>query len=249
MQPAPQALASTITEKFITASPKQAAAALETLATHEVLQLISPLKAQTIIAVLNPMDPPKAAAVLRRLPLRQASYVLTRLSVPQAAKLMSLFSGPYRERISAVLEPAFLQLLSGASSYADDAVGRVMQTDFVAVRTEVKLAQLIERLKNLPRKKIPAICIITDKEGVLKGIIRPAELAFYSPDCVAGSVMSASAVLHPQDTLSKARDVFAKSESEALPVVNEQQICVGVLLRANLPTLPDKKSFWQKLTD
>ncbi len=249
MQPAIQGLASNITEKFIAASPQQAAAALETLATHEVLQLISPLKAQSMIAVLNRMDPPKAAAVLRRLPLRQASYVLTRLGVPQAAQLMQLFSGPYRARITAVLEPAFVQLLGGASSYGEDTVGRVMQTDFVSVRTEVKLSQLIERLKNLPRKKLPMVCMVTDKEGVLKGVIRPAELAFYGAESAAGSVMSVSPALRPQDNFSHARDLFAQAETDALPVVNEQQICVGVLLRANVPSAPDKKSFWQKLTD
>ena len=88
------ALASVVTEKFIAADPSAAAKALETLATHEVLLLISSLKAQVMVAVLNPMDPPKAAAVLRRLPLRQASYVLARLNVPQAAKLMKEFTAP-----------------------------------------------------------------------------------------------------------------------------------------------------------
>jgi len=102
-----QTLASVITEKFILAAPQKAAAALESLATHEVLVLISPLKAQVIISVLNVMQAPKAAAVLRRLPMRQASYILARMNVPQAAKLMQEFSVPYRERMSAVLEPSF----------------------------------------------------------------------------------------------------------------------------------------------
>ena len=93
-----QTLAGVVTEKFITACPSKAAEALESLATHEVLLLISSLKAQVIITLLNHMNAPKAAAVLRRLPMRQASYVLARLNVPQAAKLMKEFSAPYRER-------------------------------------------------------------------------------------------------------------------------------------------------------
>ena len=244
-----QALASVITEKFILAAPKQAAEALSALATHEVLQLLSPLKAQVIIAVLNPMDAPKAAAVLRRMPLRQASYVLARLNVPQAAKLMKEFSAPYRERISTVLEPSFLTLLQAAQGYAPDAVGGFIQTDFVSVRTGDKLSQLVERLKNLPRKKIPALCLVTDKDGVLKGVIRPAELSFYPATSVAGSVMSESSALLPTETLARAREVFEEAETEALPVVNEQQVCLGILLRAHLPPQLGKKSFWKKLTD
>lgn len=242
-----QTLASVITEKFILAAPQKAAAALESLATHEVLVLISPLKAQVIISVLNVMQAPKAAAVLRRLPMRQASYILARMNVPQAAKLMQEFSVPYRERMSAVLEPSFLQVLNGAASYGADAVGSLMQTDFVAVRTEVKLAQVIERLKNLPRKKIPALCVVTDKDGVLRGVLRSAELAFYAPASVAGSVMSDSAQLHPTDTLARAREVFAETGAEALPVTDGKNAAVGILLRWQLPA-EDKKTFWQKLT-
>ena len=147
------ALAGVITEKFAAADPAAAARALESLATHEILLLIGPLKAQTIVACLNPMNPPKAAAVLRRLPLRQASYVLARLEVPQAARLMKEFSVPYRERISAALEPAFVKLLAEASAYPPDSAGRLMNTDVVAVRTEANLSARVERLKSLPRRK------------------------------------------------------------------------------------------------
>ncbi len=123
-----------------------------------------------------------------------------------------------------------------------------MQTDFVAVRTDVKLAQIIERLKNLPRKKIPALCVVTDKDGVLKGAIRSVELAFYAPGSVAGSIMNESVSLRPEDTFLHARKVFEQTQAEMLPVVNQQQVCVGVVGRASLP-VSEKKSFWQKLTD
>jgi magnesium transporter len=194
------------------------------------------------------MDPLKAAAVLRRLPLRQSSYILARLQVPQAAKLMAAFSAPYRERISAVLDPSFLQVLQHVSSHGPGTVGYVMQTDIVAVRTEMKLVQLVERLKTLPRKKIPLLCVVTDKEGDFKGVIRPAEIAFYAPTSVTGSVMNTSVVLHPEDSFSRAREVFSHADAEVLPVVNDKQICVGILLRTALPA-EDKKSFWKKLTD
>lgn len=243
------ALASVITEKFAAADPAAAARALESLATHEILLLIGPLKAQTIVACLNPMNPPKAAAVLRRLPLRQASYVLARLEVPQAARLMKEFSVPYRERISAALEPAFVKLLADASAYPPDSAGRLMNTDFVAVRTESKLSALVERLKSLPRRKLPAACFVTGKDGELRGVIRTAELAFYTPQSVCGSVMSPAQPLNPQDGAEKAREAFVKAETDVLPVVNEKGVLLGVLAREALPSQPDKKPFWKRLAD
>lgn len=244
------ALAGAITEKFIEAAPEAAARALSSLATHEAILLLSPLKAQLVVACLNPMEPAKAAAVLRRLPLRQASYVLARLSVPQAARLMKEFSAPYRERISGVLEPAFVKLLADASAYAPGSAGSLMRTDFVAVRTETKLSQLVERLKNLPRKKLPQFCWVTDKESVLKGVIRSAELAFYAPQSAAGSVMSEAIAVHPADAAQTLRKTFETACADALPVTDEKGVLLGVLSLAALPLAADaKKPFWRKLAD
>ena len=242
-------LASLMTDKFIAAAPQAAAQALAALATHEVILLVGNLKAQSLVAVLNPMDPAKAAAVLRRLPFKQASYVLARLAVPQAAKLWKEFATPYQERLKSVLEPAFVQLLQSASGFDAHSVGNFMRTDFVAVRTENKVAELISRLKNIPRKKLPPMCYITDKNGALKGVIPTAELAFFNPQAVCGSVMTRVQALQPQVSLTSAQPVFAQEETSLLPVVNEQNVLLGVLDRLTVVTsVPTKKTLWAKLT-
>lgn len=244
-----QALASVITEKFIAASPKEAAAALAGLATHEVLLLIGGLKAQNVVAVLNPMDPPKAAAILRRLPLKQASYVLTRLEVPQAAKLWKEFSVPYQERLASVLEPAFVQVLKTAGDFSADSVGRVMHTDFVAVRTETKVGELVSRLKNMPRKKIPAVCFVIAKDGTFKGAMRSAELAFFNVQTICGSVMNKMNAVHPQDSLKAVQPIFTQEETTLLPVVNEKDILIAVLEKEHAMSVTStKKTLWEKLT-
>lgn len=244
------ALAGVITEKFILSAPQQAARALESLATHEILLLVSGLKAQTLVVCLNEMQPAKAAAVLRRMPLKQTSYILARLNVPQAAKLMQEFAAPYRARLSAVLEPAFVEMLQQAIFLPPDSAGAKMQTDFVAVRTDVKLGALVERLKNLPRKKVPAVCVVTDKDGVLKGIIRTAELSFYSTTSLAGSVMSPCEGVAVAAQRGDVLPLFTAQEIDMLPVVDGNSRCVGVVSRIDFLTeqLPAKQPFWKKLT-
>lgn len=243
-----QALASAITEKFILAAPQAAASALETLATHEVLQLIAPLKAQTLVACLNPMAPAKAAAVLRRLPIRQASYILTHLEVVQAARLMDAFSAPYRERISSVLEPAFLQLLKNAHSFGPQSVGHYMQTDCIVMRTDAKLAQVIERLKNLPRKKLPVWCVVTDKDNHFKGGVRTAEIALQSPQSLVGSVMSPMICVQPQLSCQEAASLLAAQEEEVAAVVDGKNVFLGLANSHSFPSATGKKSLWAKLT-
>ena len=241
------ALANTITEKFILAAPQAAAKALETLATHEILLLAAPLKAQTLVACFNEMTPSKAAAVLRRLPLKQASHILMHLDIVQAARLMSEFSGPYRERLSAALPASFIQLLQEANSYPPDSAGALMQTDFVAVKTESKAAQLIERLKNLPRTKLPPVCFVTAKDGTLKGFIRTPELAFYPADSVCGSLMTSCEGILTQLSGPALFKHLETAGIDLVPVVNEQHILMGVVSRWAVPKKAvEDKPFWKK---
>ena len=242
-------LAAIMTEKFIAAAPQAAAQALAMLATHEVILLVGGLKAQSLVSVLNPMTPAKAAAVLRRLPLKQACYVLTHLDVPQAGKLWKEFATPYQERLKSVLSPAFVQLLQTVGGFGPGRVGYAMQTDFVAVHTEVKVAELVARLKNLPRKKLPLTCFVTGKNDEFKGTVATAELVFFNPQAVVGSVMNKTVrALKPQDELSAAQSVFSQEGTSLLPVVNEEGQLVGALHKeATLTAVPAKKTWWEKL--
>ena len=241
------ALASVMTDKFIAAAPKEAARALAALATHEVILLVGGLKAQQLVAVLNPMDPPKAAAVLRRLPLKQACYVFTHLEVPQAAKLWKEFATPYQERLKGVLAPSFVQLVQEASGFEPGSVGQAMRTDFVSIPTETKVCELIGRLKNLPRKKLPRVCFVTGRNGELKGVISTVELAFFNPQAVCGSVMSKTQAVHPQDRVAALQPIFEQEALSVLAVVNEDGILMGILEKAALLTVPTKKTLWDKL--
>ena len=224
-----ETLAHLITEKFITAAPEAAAKALASLATHEALILLSPLKAQTLIACFNQMAPCKAAAILRRLPARQGAYVFSRLEVLQAARMMKEFSGPYREKLSASLKPEFVALLGQVLAYPAGSVGAAMSTDFVALKTDAKVTDAVERLKTLPRKKLPAVCFVTAKDGQLKGIIPTAELLFYPAGSALGSVMNTQySTLLPKDTCQQAAFLFKQTQSPLLPVVDKEGKILGV---------------------
>lgn len=237
-------LAAVITEKFIVADPSKAAKALENLATHEIILLVGSLKAHSLVLCLNKMNPAKAAAVLRRLPLKQASYVLGHLEVRQAIKLWKEFSTPYQERLRTVLDKSFIELLAQANQYPKGSMAQLLNADFVSVSTDTKISSLIERLKNLPRRKLPLACFVTGKNGELKGIIRTVEIAFFGKEAVCGSVMAHTEALYLTDSTEKAHQVFKRLGADVLPVVNEKAILVGFVEEQGLPK--KEKSFWKR---
>lgn len=242
------ALANAITEKFILASPQEAAKALESLATHEILLLVAPLKAQVLVTCFNGMHASKAAAVLRRLPLKQASHIFMHLDIIQAAQLADEFSAPYRERLFSVLPESFIHMLNQAKSYPADSAGALMKTDFLAVKTDTKISQLVERLKTWPRTKLPPVCFVTAKDGSLKGAIRSSELAFYDGNALCGSVMVPCQSVSPVTGGNVLKKHLETAAMDLVPVTNEKQILVGVVSRWNLLNKEETSSFWKKWT-
>ncbi len=231
-----------VTEKFISAAPLAAAQALGALATHEAVLLLKPLKAESVIACLNPMDPAAAAAILRRLPARQAAHVLSRLALPQAVKIFEAFSQPQREKMKTLLPEHIVAALAGFKAWPQGSVGAQMSGDFLTFRTEAKLTDLIEKLKTLPRKKLPPACLVCAKDGTLKGFIRTAELAFYVPTSTAGSVMTEAKALAPQAVLAQARELLLQGQP-VVPVVDEKGRVLGVVGAEQLPPPQAKKRF------
>ena len=176
-----------LTEKFISATPVAAAKALDSLATHEALLLLKPLKAEQLIACLNQMNAIKAAAVLRRFPSRQAAHVLSRVSLPQAVEIYKAFSVPQREKMKTLLNDSWVALLEKGHAWPADSAATQMNRDFVTFKTEIKVGEMIEKLKTMPRKKLPLACLIVGgKEGKLKGVVRTSELSFFAVDSLAG---------------------------------------------------------------
>lgn len=222
-------LTALITEKFIASCPQEAAKVLEGLATHEIMQLLGPLKAEAVVACLNRMQTPKAAAVLRRLPMRQASYALSRLEPVKAARIMREFSGPYREKMRTTLKPRFIKLLEEALLYPAGSAGAAMSIQFTSFRTDAKLTEVIDKLKILPRKKLPAACLVITKDGQLKGVFRTAEIAFYAATSTAGSIMTELPAVPPSLPAAEALELIREKELPLLPVIAEDGVVIGVI--------------------
>ena len=232
-----------ITEKFISAAPEAAAKALAGLATHEAVLLLKPLKAEFVILCLNPMDTTKAAAILRRLPARQGAHILSRLDVKKAAEIFAAFSLPQREKMKTLLPKSFMQMLEKSTAWKEGSAGAAMSTDFLAFRTENKLSDIVEKLKTLPRKKLPSACLVTDKNGKLKGLIRTVELAFYAPVSTAGSVMSQAQALSPEQPREQALKIIEQGQP-IVPVVDQESVVLGILSGGGNPMpAPVKKRF------
>ena len=179
------------------------------------------------------------------MPSRQAAHVLARLDIQQASAIYKAFSTPQREKMKTLLATSLIKTLEANTAWPVDSAGAQMSRDFIVFKSENKVVELIEKLKTLPRKKLPVAClIVAGKDGKLKGMIRSAELSFLNGNSLVGSVMSEVKAVSPQEKLEAVHAILQQGQP-LVPVVDDEGIPLGILSWAELQeaTTARKKKF------
>jgi magnesium transporter len=121
--------------------------------------------------------------------------------------------------------------LQSALSYPDDAVGALMDFDFVTIREDITLEVVLRYLRRLG--KLPEQTdklFVVDRDDTFRGVLSLKRLLLNDSEAVVSSVMADDAVLfHPEDMASDAASAFERYNLVTAPVVNAENRLVGRL--------------------
>ncbi len=170
-------------------------------------KIISSLPPARLAELINDLPPDDRAAFLGELPSR-AVQELIRLLDPEERKIT-------------------LSLLG----YPEESVGRIMTPDYIAVRPELTVRELLSLIRRVGKNSetIDVIYII-DGKGKLLDDIRIREFLLVDPDTLIRNLMDQrSIVLYVTDTQQEAIKIFRMNNRVALPVVDAQEILLGIV--------------------
>ena len=157
--------------------------------------------------ILNEMSPDDRTALLEFLP---ANFV---------AELIQSLSEPERK--------VTLQLLG----YPEDSVGRLMTPDYIAIRENWTVQQVLDFIRQHGgQSETLSMLYVTDAHGVLIDDIRIREFLLSAPTARVRDLMDRRFVhlLVGQDQ-EDAIDIFRRNDRNALPVVSDQGILLGIV--------------------
>ncbi len=218
-------------ESLIGQNPQKAAQELAALPLAEACSLLGSIKNESIIPCLENMPPKNAAFLLRRLPSKQAALILCRMQSQKAAETAAQLPEHYKNKLASE-NAETLENLENILSYPKDSAGRLMRPAPLSFKTDVKVADITERLKNYPKSKLPIVIFVLDKAGRLAGSLKTAELAFLSAQSPLGSVMTRrerEETLLPADDAAKISRIYKKSGDFYIPVVDKEGLLLGII--------------------
>ncbi|MGF6846765.1 magnesium transporter [Chitinophaga sp. W3I9] len=169
--------------------------------------------------VIRTLSPAKIAELMNELPADDRTAFLEELPSEAVKELIKLLD-PEERRIT-------LSLLG----YKENSVGRIMTPDYIAVREEWTVKEVLDYIREHGKdsETIDVIYVI-DEKGQLLDDFRIREFLLVSPETVVHTLMDDRFVsLHANDDQEEAIQVFRMENRVALPVADDQGILLGIV--------------------
>ena len=216
---------------------------LSTLHPSDLADIIEELDRNTQLAVFASLDQEKAADVLEELEPDVQKIVLQNMSVDMAADLLEKMP---TDEVADILDElgedqaeALLQEMEDEASeevrelmdYDDDEVGSIMTTDYIdfyETRTVEETINELRRLKPDP-ETIYYLYIVNEAEKLL-ATISLRDLIVSEPQIRLSEIMDKNVIfIYDTDKIDSIAEIISKYSLFAVPVVDENEIMVGVV--------------------
>ena len=180
----------------------------------EILLEVSDAVRQTLIA---DMDSKELLAAAEQLDTDELADLAPDLPKDVLQDLLESLDTQNRERLQSTL------------SYADDAVGALMDFDIVTIREDITLEVALRYLRRLG--KLPELTdklFVVDRNDTLLGVLPLKRMVVSDLNATVVDVMAVDAVFfHPEDIANEAATAFERYDLVTAPVVDANNKLVG----------------------
>jgi magnesium transporter len=186
---------------------KAAAATFEYLSAEDQHGLLKAMASEDVAALLNDMAPDDRTMFLEELPAEVTRHLLAQLTPEERAVAVGLLG------------------------YPEGSIGRRMTPQYVAVREDWTIAQVLDyiRAHGQDSETLNVIYVVDDR-GTLIDDIRIRELLLASPSDLVRSLMDRRFVgLKATDDQETAVAVFRREDRTALPVTDSAGVLIGIV--------------------
>jgi magnesium transporter len=187
--------------------PRVAVKTFEYLSFPTQLELFNHLPSQVSASLLNDLAPDDRTAFLEELPMNVLDRILKFLSTPERTLSEKLLS------------------------YPDGSVGRIMTTDYISIKKDWTVRQVLDYVRENGRdSETVSVLYVVDNEGKLIDDIRIRELLFASLDSKIEEICDNHFItLNVNDNEEYAVNIFRKYDRSALPVVDDDGRLIGLV--------------------
>ena len=169
--------------------------------------------------------------LLQELPELDVARLLNELKPDDRTALLESMPHDEAERLLTLLTPENQRIARGLLSYSEGTVGRLMTPEFIGVREDWNIDQVLGHVRKVGRDSETLNAVyVTDSEQHLIDGIRMREILLAQPQTRIRELSKRRFVaLKATDRKSAAVEIFKKYDATVLPVVDRKGVLLGVV--------------------
>jgi magnesium transporter len=233
-------------EKIARLHPADIADIVEQLDPQQQREVLDALDVETAADTIEEMQDADAAAVMQNLDEERAADILDEMEPDEAADLLGDLSDRKSEELLEHMEPEEAADVKELLAYHEKTAGGLMTPEFIAIPARMTCEETIQHLRELsPKAETIYYVYVVDDDNRLVGVISLRDLIVSEP-CrqIAEIMVQHIRCVHTDDGVDDVARIINKYNLLALPVVDEQERLVGIVMVDDVMDQlvgPDKK--------
>lgn len=210
--------------------PADIALAMRFLHDSEKEQVFRLLDLESAAEVLDEADEATERHLVRTASPEQLSGILKILPPDESADIVGALEPEQQEQILKLMEPEEAQEVKELLRYPPDTAGGIMSPDFVAVKEDMTVEQVLEILREKADAESIFYVYVVDEQGVLKGVLNLRKLLTSPLSALVRDIMTHGVIfVFPEQDQEEVALLFARYDLLALPVVDHDYKLIGVI--------------------
>jgi magnesium transporter len=181
--------------------------------------------------VLEYLEPDAQHAVIKAMGQEAAAKILNDMSPDDRTALLEELPGAAVAQLLTLLSPEERTVAQTLLNYPEGSVGRLMTPDFISVRPQWSIAQVLDHIREHGRdSETLNVIYVTDERGRLIDDVRIREFLLAPIDTKVADIHDSQFVaLRAIDDAEVALDLFKKYDRNTLPVVDSEEKLLGIV--------------------
>jgi magnesium transporter len=169
--------------------------------------------------------------VIRELPAAKVAELLNELPADDRTSFLGELHSDVVKELIKLLDPEERKITLSLLGYRETSVGRIMTPDYIAVREEWTVKQVLDYIREYGKdSETIDVIYVVDEKGKLIDDFRIREFLLVATDTVVHTLMDDRFVaLHVNDEQEEAIQIFRMENRVALPVVDDEGILLGIV--------------------
>ncbi len=233
----------TLRERLMVMEPLDIAILLESVSEEEMALAFRLLPKDIAVEVFDDFDGPAQHRLLQSMTHRAVSQLLEAMSPDDRTELLEEVPASVTRRILGFLSPEQRQVTLQLLGYEENSAGREMTPYFVDLRSNMTVAQAMERIRRLAvDTETIYVCYVIDPRRHLEGTVSLKELVLASPDSRVGDIAQPNPKrVFTHSDREEAAKVLRENELLAVPVVDREERLVGIITQDDVADIMEEE--------